>query len=47
MSRPLPVARADSTPDTSAKAALSPVIRSTMERPMREGGPSGSPVTDR
>ncbi len=47
MSRPTPVARACVTPASRAKAAVSPVMKSTMDSPKRAGGPSGSPVSER
>jgi hypothetical protein len=42
---PRPLARAPTTPETSAKPAINPVIMSTTDKPNRAGGPSGSPVT--
>ena len=44
---PRPVPRAPSTPETSANAAVSPPMKSTMERPKRVGTLPGSPVMER
>src|SRR5690606_14791231 len=46
-SRPVPLWRAPRTADTRPSAAVVPVIKSMMDSPNRDGGPSGSPVSDR
>ena len=47
MSMPRPDARARMTPETSASAAVSPPMKSTIESPKRVGTLSGSPVIER
>lgn len=44
MSQPSPVVLADSRAETMEKANIEPVMKSTIDRPKRTGGPSGSPV---